>query len=102
VPLGDDFDGAVDDVDGGLIVDRIRRPRQAATTSLTSSGVIPEHWRSPGSLLLLSPVYTRGVSPDEFYDAVLAFLVSSSRAVPDRTFATFKSDFGAIPKPAAY
>jgi hypothetical protein len=44
VPLGDDFDGAVDDFDGGLIVDRIRRPRQAATTSLTSSGVIPEHW----------------------------------------------------------
>src|SRR5881227_1330008 len=29
VPLGDDFDGAVDYFDGGLVVDRIRRPRQA-------------------------------------------------------------------------
>src|SRR5438067_10004052 len=29
VPLGDDFDGAVDDFDGGLVVDRIRRPGQA-------------------------------------------------------------------------
>src|SRR5438067_208175 len=28
-PLGDDFDGTVDDFDGGLVVDRIRRPRQA-------------------------------------------------------------------------
>jgi hypothetical protein len=28
VPLGDDFDGAVDDFDGGLIVDRIPPPRE--------------------------------------------------------------------------
>jgi GNAT superfamily N-acetyltransferase len=29
VPLGDDFDGVVDHFDGGLVVDRVRRTRQA-------------------------------------------------------------------------
>src|SRR5437763_7048675 len=38
VPLGDDFDGAVDDFDGGLIVDRIAGARPGVPCAWSASG----------------------------------------------------------------
>src|SRR5207248_11141823 len=47
-PLGDDFDGTVDDFDGGLVVDRIRRPRQAGGSPFGSGhSVCPQAGLEP-------------------------------------------------------
>ena len=74
MPLGDDVDGAVDHLDGGLVVYRVRRTRQAARPAL--------RWPSCSTVLVIHVREDREVDDPKRFVAA-GWRLPADEIVPD-------------------